>query len=131
MTVSTRGTWPPPFSPSETCRREGGGSCWPPRAVPWRLRPSPPPLSDRAGRSGVVVGVTAPAVLPVAADRGLGAGQPSFIEEVAADALHRGGLPGHPHACARGQLDAAHRRDKRVARRRTRLQVGPLDGGAG
>jgi hypothetical protein len=43
--------------------------------------------------SGVVVCVTTATVLPVAAHRGLGTGQPTVVEEVAADALHRRGSP--------------------------------------
>ena len=82
------------------------------------------------GRSGVVVPVATVAVLPVAAYRGLGAGQPSVLEEVAADALHRRGFAGHPHPGAGGEIRAADAGDKRVAGSHAGRQVAPLDGRA-
>jgi hypothetical protein len=45
-------------------------------------------------------------------------GQPSVLEEVAADALHRRGLAGHPHLGARNKVHAADGGDKRVAGKR-------------
>lgn len=69
------------------------------------------------GRSSVV-GVATAAVLPIAADRGLGAGQPSILKEVAPDALHRRGFAGHPHSGARGEVRArpAHGDQRPISR---------------
>ena len=59
-------------------------------------------------RSGVVAVATA-AVLPVAAHRGLGAGQPPVLKKVATDALHRRGLSRHPHPDAGFEVGSADR----------------------
>lgn len=64
------------------------------------------PRECALGGFGVVVGVATAAALPVAAHRGLGAGQSSVLEEVAADALHRRGFACHPHSGARGEVRA-------------------------
>src|SRR5664279_6469199 len=64
--------------------------------------------------AGSVGGVTAAAVLPVAADSGLRAGKGTLVEEVLADALHRGGFAGHPDAGPRIDVRVAHCGEERV-----------------
>ena len=92
----------------------------------------------------VVVGAAAAAVLPVAAHRASGRGQASLLEEVAADALHGGGLAGtHTRvpgdvgggtaatsaspAARRGELVPCDGRAGMVGQRRAGVGVGDLE----
>ncbi len=74
-------------------------------------------------RSSVVFGIGTAAVLPVAADRGVGAGQPPVDEEVAADALHRRGFARRPHPGAWGEVRAADDGDRRNRGAQNRMEA--------
>ena len=60
-------------------------------------------------------GVGGAAVLPVAADCRLGAGETPILEQHAADALQGGGLTGHPHLGRGADIGRTDRLDQRRA----------------
>ena len=80
----------------------------------------------RASVEGVAPGA---AVLPVAADRALGAGETALVEEVLADALDAGGLARDPHACRGVDVGRGDRGLEGGTWRRRRGEVVPGNGG--
>src|SRR5436190_9981357 len=88
------------------------------RGKPGRLGPARPKRS-------LVVSVAGPSVLPVAPHRRLTARQAALLEQVAADALHGGGLARRPDPPALPQGRPQHGVDEGGARRLPRRQLVP------
>jgi len=74
-----------------------------------------------------VVEVGTPAMVPVAAHRGMGAGQAPVRRDVAADALHRRSFTGRPDPRFRVEVRVGNGHDKGVARCCAGRKITPLD----
>src|SRR5438270_9013137 len=89
------------------------------------------PDRQRLAPAGALVGavVAGAAVLPVAADPGFRPGEASFVEQVAADALHGGGRARGPDPSSGGEVGGRFDDggDEGIARGRTGGEVVPLD----